>query len=100
MTITSAAAGYGSLYRSESKFKVDYTVEGLILPGDRLDEFKLMAGWHGWVGYMWERAHVALEIMKRDKEEHETGDNYRLEEYIESTIKKWSPARKVDTIRS
>jgi len=58
-------------------------------------EFKSMRVWCGWLGYMWERALVALEVMEREKEEHETGDSQRLEEYIESTIKKWPPARKV-----
>ena len=48
---------------------------------------------------MWERALVALEVVRRDKEERETGDNYRLEEYIESTIKKGPQARKVVIIR-
>jgi len=31
---------------------------------------------------MWERALVVLEVMKRDREKHGTGDNYKLEEYI------------------
>ena len=31
---------------------------------------------------MWEIALVALEVTKRDKEKHETCDNYRLGEYI------------------
>ena len=48
---------------------------------------------------MWERALVALEVMRRDKEERETGDNYRLEECIESTIKKGPQAREVVIIR-